>query len=124
MLPFLVARALVPVGFMARVSDGQLSVVFCSVGTVGLQASDHRSSHSDTSSDRSTDAAGDNQDDGTQTDFSCPFSQVAAAPLLDVGGSEAIPFISSAEVLAPAESPYYAAGPPRRITNRGPPAHA
>ena len=124
MLPFLVARALVPVGFMARVSEGHLNLVFCSVGTVGLQASGHRSSHSNASSDRSTDAAGDNQDDGTQTDFSCPFSQVAAAPLLDVSGSEAIPYLATTEVPSFIDSPYYAVGPPRFIATRGPPVLA
>jgi len=124
LLPFLVARALVPVGFMARVSDGQLSVVFCSVGALGLQAANHKTSVTGAHADGSLSAASDDQDDSTQADFSCPFSQVAAAPLLDVSGSEAIPYIATTEVLSFVESPYYAVGPPRFIATRGPPVLA
>ncbi len=117
LLPFLVARALVPVGFMAQMSEGQFRLVFC---TAGMAQTLNAGAATDHAADKST----GHQGSATQADFSCPFSQVAAVPLLDISGSEAIPFISSAEVLPPAESPYYAAGPPRRITNRGPPAHA
>lgn len=106
LLPLLVARAVVPVGFMARAQDGQLQMVFCSSG-ISQPDADH-------------DAAGKQHTDA-QNDFSCPFAQVAAAPLPDLGGSVAIPFIPAADILPPAESPYYAAGPPRFIATRGPP---
>jgi len=105
LLPLLVARALMPVGFMAQTVDGKLQIVFCSAGTT--QPSAH-----DDSSNKHADA---------QSDFSCPFAQVAAAPLPEFSGSEAIPFIPTGEILPPAESPYYAAGPPRFIATRGPP---
>jgi hypothetical protein len=114
----------VPVGFMARVSDGHLNLVFCSVGAVGLQAANHKTSVTGAHADGSLSAASDDQDDSTQTDFSCPFSQVAAALLLDVSGSEAIPYIATTEFPSFVESPYYAVGPPRFIATRGPPVLA
>ena len=124
LLPFLVARALVPVGFMARVADGHLSMVFCSVGSLGLQAANHKTPVTGAHSDGSLSAASDDQDDSTQTDFSCPFSQGVAVPLLDVSGSEAVPYIATVEIVPLTESPYYAAGPPRFIATRGPPVLA
>ena len=107
LLPFLVARALMPVGFMAQAQDGKLQIVFCNAG-FSHSATGHDSAH--------------NKHSSTQHDFSCPFAQAAAAPLLDIGSSESIPFIATAEILPPAASPYYAAGPPRFIATRGPPA--
>ena len=103
LLPFLVARALMPVGFMAQAQGGKLQIVFCTAG-FSQPAQDH---HDDKH-------AGHN-------DFSCPFAHVAVAPLLTVGGSEAIPFIATAAVVLPADSPYYAVGPPRFVATRGPP---
>lgn len=114
LLPLLVARALMPVGFMARMQEGQLQVVFCSGGSIQLRGSDHAVSASATSHD-------DAQHDASQDDLSCPFAQVAAAPLPQAVRDETIPFISTAEILQPADSPYYAAGPPRFIATRGPP---
>ncbi len=104
LLPLLVARALMPVGFMAQVHDGQLQIVFCSAGQLALADADQDGDH-----------------DVTQGDLPCPFAQAAAAPLPDVTGSEPIPFILSAAILPTAESPYYASGPPRFIATRGPP---
>ena len=115
LLPFLVARALVPVGFMAQMSEGQFRLVFC---TAGMAQNQSAAAATDHAAEKSADHSGS----ATHADFSCPFSQVAAVPLLDISGSEAIPFISSAEVIPPAESPYYAAGPPRQHLARGPPA--
>lgn len=109
LLPFLVARALMPVGFMAQAVDGKLQIVFCSAGVSQLHTGHDDSGNKHTSA---------------QNDFSCPFAQAAAAPPLDIGSSEAIPFIPTAEILPPAESPYYAAGPPRFIATRGPPAYS
>lgn len=106
LLPLLVARALMPVGFMAQVHDGKFQIVFCTAG--------------------SAQAVGDHHDDVSgkhtaQSDYSCPFAQLAAAPLLDISSSEAIASIPAAELLPPAESPYYVAGPPRVVLTRGPP---
>ncbi len=122
LLPFLVARALVPVGFMARVSDGHLNLVFCSLAYAGAQTVNDRRSQAGIDHDGLVKHAGDDQDDATQTDFSCPFSQVAAVPLLDVTGSEAIAYIATSEIPASVDTPYYAVGPPRFIATRGPPA--
>lgn len=119
LLPFLVARALVPVGFMARVSNGHLSLVFCSVTASKLHAANHSIG---VQQNGLIDTVNDDQDDSTQTDFSCPFSQVAAVPLLDVSGSEAITYITTSEIPNILEAPYFAVGPPRFIATRGPPA--
>lgn len=112
LLPFLVARALVPVGFMAAPVDGDFKIVFCSAGSVPSHAAS-----SEDGASVATQQAGDH----TQNDFSCPFGATAAVPLLDVSGSEQIAYLPEAEVLPSAESPYYAAGPPRFIATRGPP---
>lgn len=109
LLPFLVARALMPVGFMAQAMDGKLQIVFCSAGFAQAGLS-HGADH---------DA---NKHAGAQNDFSCPFAHVAAAPMPLFTGSESIPFLATAEIVPPAESPYYAAGPPRFIATRGPPS--
>ncbi len=109
LLPFLVARALMPVGFMAQAQDGKLQIVFCSAGFT-QSVTDHDD--------------GVNNHATAQNDFSCPFAHVAAAALLDISSSETISYIPTAEILPPAESPYYAVGPPRFIATRGPPAHA
>lgn len=118
LLPFLVARALVPVGFMARMSDGHLSLVFCSVSASKLNTAEHSAG---IQQNGLVDTANDDQDGSTQADFSCPFSQVAAVPLLDVSGTEAIAYIATSEVPSVVETPYYAVGPPRFIATRGPP---
>jgi hypothetical protein len=108
LLPLLVARALMPVGFMAQAQNGKLQIVFCTAGFSQLGADHHGDKHADGHADG-------------HHDFSCPFAHVAAAPLLYVGGGEAIPFLISAAVVLPAGSPYYAVGPPRFIATRGPP---
>jgi Protein of unknown function (DUF2946) len=107
LLPLLVARALMPVGFMAQLHDGKLQVVFCTAGYSQPYSDDHnKGKHT------------------AQSDFSCPFASVAAAPLLDVSGSEAIAFIETTVFLPLTELPYYAAGPPRTHRVRGPPVLA
>lgn len=106
LLPFLVARALMPVGFMAQLHQGKLQIVLCSAG-FAKQASLGQ---------------GDGvKHDTSHADDSCPFAQVAAAPVLDVSGSEAIAYLASEVVLPTSELPYYAAGPPRQHRVRGPP---
>ena len=104
LLPFLVARALMPVGFMAQAQGGKLQIVFCSAGFSQPGLDHHDDKHAD-----------------GHNDFSCPFAHVAAAPLLIVSSSEVIAFIATAAVVLPADSPYYAVGPPRFIATRGPP---
>ena len=105
LLPFLVARALMPVGFMAQAHDGKMQIVFCTAGFAQPGApSDHSDKH-----------------DSSHGDFSCPFAHVAAAPLPDLSGSVAIAFIDAEVFLPLTELPYYAAGPPRIHHVRGPP---
>jgi hypothetical protein len=108
LLPFLVARALMPVGFMAQAQGGKLQIVLCSGGFANSSAGQD--------SDHDSGKHADGQDH-----FSCPFAHAAAAPLLDVSSSEKIPYLATAAVVLPAESPYYAIGPPRFIATRGPP---
>lgn len=113
LLPLLVARALMPVGFMAQMQDGQLQIVFCSAGISQLARSDPGDAdHADA------------QHNASQGDLSCPFAQAAAAPLPDLSRSEVVSFIPAAVILPWSESPYYASGPPRFIATRGPPEKA
>jgi len=108
LLPFLVARALMPMGFMAQAQPGvggKLQIVFCSAfAQLGETHDDH----------------GNKTHDG-HNDFSCPFAHVAAAPLSSFNGSELIPFLAATAIQLPAITSYYAVGPPRFIATRGPP---
>ncbi|MGE0116054.1 MAG: hypothetical protein AB7T07_14375 [Steroidobacteraceae bacterium] len=107
LLPLLVARALMPVGFMAQARDGKFQIVFCMAGVSLPQAA----AHDDAGSDRAS-----------QSDLSCPFAHAAAAPLLDTSSSVVIAFFPSAEIYPPADLPNHASGPPRFDLARGPPA--
>ncbi len=120
LLPLLVARALVPVGFMAQAADqGGLQIVICQVGAPKFL----------TQNAGDTQHSGQTQDDSSsnnahwQHDHACPFGHAVAAPIAQFSGGESIAFFASSEARAATEPPYFAAGPPRRITNRGPPAH-
>ncbi|MGC3982834.1 MAG: hypothetical protein QM808_16410 [Steroidobacteraceae bacterium] len=118
LLPLLVARALMPVGFMAQLSDGQVQIVLCS-------GSQYIAKHVNHAIDKDGSALSTQQQtQDTHNDFSCPFTQLAAAPMLEMAGSEAIAFIAGSEISIAYESPYYAAGPPRIDSARGPPRSA
>lgn len=105
LLPFLVARALMPAGFMAQLHEGKLQIVLCSAGFSKLADL----------------GQGDDQHGTVHVDDSCPFSQAAAAPVLLLNGSDAIPYVEDETFLPPTELAYYAAGPPRHHPARGPP---
>ena len=104
----LVARAFVPVGFMAQAHDGKMQVVMCSAWAALPGVHDDRTG---------------NNLDHQHGDFSCPFAHAAAAPLLDVGGNIEAALVPFAEILPPADTPYCAVGPPRFIATRGPPVY-
>ncbi|MGE0116057.1 MAG: DUF2946 family protein [Steroidobacteraceae bacterium] len=108
LLPLLVARSLVPVGFMAQAHEGKFQIVFCTTGVSLPLAVAH-------------DDAGGNHD-ASHANSSCLFAQAAAVPLPDLSGSAAIAFLPTAEMLPPADLPTHASGPPRLDRARGPPA--
>ncbi len=112
LLPLLVARALMPVGFMAQVHEGRLQIVFCSAGYAQHVAD------VDSDAEKQSQDGHSNSHDG----FSCPFAQVAGAPLLSFNDSKLVELIPEKKIAQSAESPYYAAGPPRVDLARGPPS--
>ena len=112
LLPFLAARALVPVGFMAQPdARGDLRIVICTVGAPQLL-----------DADQSTTARHDNSSHW-QHDQSCPFGHAATAPIVHLSGGIQIIFVAAPETPEADDPPYLAAGPPRILTNRGPPTH-
>lgn len=120
LLPFLVARALMPVGFMAQGQGGDFKLVFCSsvAALADHFAANDRSHATDAGQPDHSPSDSSSHD---QSDLSCPFGHAAPAPLLDLSGSEAIAFIAAAVHLPHAEPPYLAVGPPRAVSARGPP---
>jgi len=117
LLPLLVARALVPVGFMAKANErGELQIVMCQAGAPGLLKAALQSA-----ADQHDPAGQSDNSPHWQHDSSCPFAHAAAAPVAHSGSVQQIAFIASSEVSATGESLHLAAGPPRRLTNRGPP---
>lgn len=121
LLPVLVARALVPAGFMAQATpQGVLQIVICQAGAPKfLTQAAAETHHADETGNKS---APDSSH--WQNDHSCPFGHIAAAPVAHISGGERIAFLASSEVSVAEEPPYLAVGPPRVITNRGPPVHA
>lgn len=103
LLPLLVARSLLPIGFMAQAHDGQLQVVFCSAALLLEQGSD---------------SAGD-LPVGTGGE-SCPFLHAAAAP---PPAFHALPVVIAAtdRVVVPDTTAAISVGPPRTDRARGPP---
>lgn len=92
LLPFLVARAFMPAGFMLSASAGDLSLMFCpSVGTVariaalspGASAHDHAQAHEHSHAGHHAqhDAASDQHSNhfGASDTGVCPFAVVAAS---------------------------------------------
>lgn len=126
-LPLLLARALIPTGFMLSVEAGRLQLMFCPAGVVqplGMQASaDHQGMHhqgmhhgGDTDQASSSHSA--------QDSAPCPFSLVASAtpsaiaylaPAVADLRDERFEFISA---------PTFRVGPIRTDRARGPPSLA
>ncbi|MET0535086.1 MAG: hypothetical protein ABW171_12745 [Steroidobacter sp.] len=122
-LPLLLARALIPTGFMLSVDAGSLQLVFCpAVQTTGSkQQLDSSMHHSGMHHAGAADADTASHDDDNAP---CPFSLVASAAPGDV------PYVSdsasgpSDERFDFISAPTVRVGPVRTAHIRGPPAFA
>lgn len=123
-LPLLLARALIPAGFMLSVEAGQLQLMFCPAGVsqpLGSQPQAHAQHHQGMHHGSAPDSAATSH---AQDNAPCPFSLVASATpthvpyLADATGSpsdERFEFLSA---------PTFRVGPLRADRIRGPPSLA
>jgi len=127
-LPLLVARALIPTGFMLSVDAGQLQLTFCPSGVVQpfdspkpmqqhAHAEHHAGMHHGGEADRASPAHdGDNAP--------CPFSLVASAAACEIpylAGATDVPRDERFKYLS---APTFRVGPVRADRIRGPPSLA
>jgi hypothetical protein len=127
LLPLLIARGLLPAGFMVSFDEGVPRLVFCSASSVGVHRKliehnhhqdDVQPSHHGHEHDQSEDSshAGDSEHGGPQ----CPFALSAAAPLAFTATFIVEPLPAEAHA-SPSESPI-ALIASRAHPIRGPPA--
>lgn len=133
-VPLLLARAMIPAGFMLSVGADGLDLMFCSGSMqmpAGLQqpAGDHSEhaghashheagQHSGHGSSHHGDAASDGS---THSNAPCPFSLAASAASVDVLYLAAVASASTDETVAFISAPAASAGPLRTDRIRGPP---
>jgi hypothetical protein len=122
LLPFLVARALVPAGFMLSVVDGGLDLTFCpSVTSVAQAAGQHHdASHHDASHAHDQ---GEHSDHYRASDTSaCPFGVAGGASMVANYALADFALATPAELLPSYTAPRAANRPIRAQRIRGPPA--
>lgn len=121
-LPLLLARALIPTGFMLSVAAGSLQLTFCpAVVQPAEQAPEHLSHHAGMHHADAADpaAASHNVDNAP-----CPFSLVASAALGDVPYLHALASAPGDERFEFISAPAVRVGPVRTDRIRGPPSLA
>lgn len=128
-VPLLIARAMIPTGFMLSADRGGLELTFCPAGVYqqadGQQSDGHRAAHAGhhaASQQGADEHAGHHTDgaDGT----ACPFSLVAAAVTCDIAP---LPVASAApidEVFDFISARVGRVGPVRADRIRGPPSYS
>ena len=134
-LPLLVARALVPAGFMLSAEAGRLQLMFCPSGVVqplGLAAGAQQQAHAEHHAhDGGMHHAGMHHGDvdeassshSAQDNAPCPFSLVASATLSSVA-YWAVVAVATDERFEVIATPVVHAGPIRTDRIRGPPSLA
>lgn len=121
-LPLLLARALVPAGFMLSAGAGGLQLMFCPAGVVQPfgssheHAGHHEGMHHDAGDDASTSHNNDNAP--------CPFSLVASAAPGAASYLPTVTTIVSDAVFEFSSAPAIRVGPIRTDLIRGPPVLA
>lgn len=127
-LPLLLARALIPTGFMLSVDAGQLQLMFCPSGVVqplstpkALQQSAHAEHHQGMHHGDGADQSSASHD---YDNAPCPFSLVASATTREIphlAGAADAPRDERFEYLS---APTFRVGPVRTDRIRGPPSLA
>lgn len=123
-LPLLLARALIPAGFMLSVEAGALQLTFCPAGVIqplGSQFKQHASHHEGMHHGAAGDEAAAAHDDDNAT---CPFSLVASTTPSEVPYLDAAAYQPSDERFEFLSAPTFRVGPVRADRIRGPPALA
>ena len=118
LLPILVARAFLPVGFMLAADSDGLQLAFCPDQAPIVQSLDHAASghagHDGHTSDQ--------QHAGAHLDSPCAFAVAALAANIDVPYLEPVASLASEHVLAERVVAVPLAGPHRVDRIRGPPS--
>ncbi|MBL8270661.1 hypothetical protein [Steroidobacter sp.] len=131
-LPLLLARALIPTGFMLSVEAGQLQLMFCPSGVVQLpgksqggehaehqaHAQHHQGMHHGGGSDQASSAH------AAQDNAPCPFSLVASATPSQIAYHANVISAPSDERFQFLSAPTFRVGPIRTDRIRGPPSLA
>lgn len=124
-LPLLLARALIPTGFMLSVDAGQLQLMFCPAGVVQLPGSQQAHAgmhHEGMHHGGDTDQASSSH--ASQDSAPCPFSLVAsAAPSAIVYLADVVTDLRD-ERFEFTSAPTFRVGPIRTDRARGPPSLA
>lgn len=128
-LPLLLARALIPTGFMLSVDAGRLQLMFCPAGVVqplGMQAdarhAGHQMHHEGMHHGGDTDQASSSH--ASQDSAPCPFSLVASAtPSATAYLAEVVTSLRD-ERFEFFSAPTFQVGPIRTDRARGPPSLA
>lgn len=121
-LPLLLARALIPTGFMLSVDAGSLQLTFCpAVVQPAEQAPEHLAHHGGMHHD---DAAGEEAASHNDANPPCPFSLVASAVPGDVPYLQDSANEPSDERFEFVSAPTVRVGPVRTDRIRGPPSVA
>lgn len=123
-LPLLLARALIPAGFMLSADAGGLQLTFCPAGVVqplGSQSNEHAGHHQAMPhSDGAEEAAASHNNDNAP----CPFSLVASTAPSEVPYLQAAAGNLSDERFEFISAPTFRVGPARTDCIRGPPVLA
>jgi hypothetical protein len=126
-LPLLVARALIPAGFMMSVDAGQLQLMFCPSGVVQPLFSPkaaQQQAHAEHQHHQGMHHGGADQASHDDDNAPCPFSLVASATSCDIphlAGAADAPRDERFEFLS---APTFSVGPVRADRIRGPPSVA
>lgn len=127
MVPLLLARALIPTGFMLAADANGLSLVFCSGSMPAPPAvqDEHaghagHAAHAEHGGHHSGHESGGMQHESAP----CPFSLAASGALADITPSTDVAFIVVAASVELFSSPAVSAGPLRADRIRGPPVLA
>lgn len=123
LLPLLLARALIPTGFMLSLDAGSLQLTFCPAVQPFEQRLAESQQHSSLHGGmHHSDAAGDEAAAHFDDSAPCPFSLVAAAALGDVPYLQPLASAPSDERFEFISAPTVRVGPVRTDRIRGPPA--
>jgi hypothetical protein len=114
LLPLLLLRALVPVGFMPAVGAGSFALMFCDAAT-GIGAGAHAHHHGHAHGPAGTGPA------GHAASPDCPYAQSGAPPLLASAAAPPAAPPAAAPAGWPATPDAPRSPPPRHAAARGPP---